>query len=192
MHVHPHQITQSGKFWSFPVSLWPSQSSHPPKLAQFTAAKGQCRQTSLRITLSQRLLLGQSPSQPSVLPWRARVWWTCWEARWTTSHRASLQTFALFSTSGQQSLSSRCALMCCFPVTLMTATLCVVNAEKYTDVAERLFAHVCLKPPRTLGLGEHPAASPAEQKPLSLTVTKGISIQQANATSSKHWRSEFE
>lgn len=55
--------------------------------------------------------------------------------------------------------------MCCFPVALMTATLCVENAEKCTDVAERLFAHVCLKPPRTLGPGEHPAASPAEQEP---------------------------
>lgn len=61
--------------------------------------------------------------------------------------------------------------MCFFPVALMTATLCVVNAEKYTDMAERLFIHVCLKPPRTLELGQHPAASPAEQEPLPLTVT---------------------
>ena len=81
--------------------------------------------------------------------------------------------------------------MCCFPVALMTAMLCIVNAEKSVDKAERLFTQIHLKSWRTLGLGEHPAASPAEQKPLLLTLTKGMSIGQTNARSSKHGGSEF-
>lgn len=41
-----------------------------------------------------------------------------------------------------------------------------------------------LEASKDLGLGEHPAAPPAEQKPLPLTVIRGISIGQANANSS--------
>lgn len=72
----------------------------------------------------------------------------------------------------QQSLSSGCALMCCFPVALMTAMLCTVNAKESIDKAERLFPQM------------------PEQKPFPPTPTKGMSIGQTDASSSKH-RSEF-
>lgn len=81
--------------------------------------------------------------------------------------------------------------MCCFPVALMTATLCIVNAEKSTDKAERLFAQIHLKSLRTLGLGEHPAASPAERRPLLPTLAKGMSTRKTNTSSFKHRGSEF-
>lgn len=71
-----------------PVSLWSSQSSHPPKPAPFTAAKGQCGQMSHRSTLSCRPMFGCSLTQPSMLPWRVRVSWTCCEARCIISHWA--------------------------------------------------------------------------------------------------------
>lgn len=80
----------------------------------------------------------------------------------------------------------------CFPVALMTVTLCIANAEKSTDEAERLFAQIHLKSLRTLGPGEHTAASVAEQKPLPLTLIKGIFIGQTSASASKHWWSEFQ
>lgn len=94
-----------------------------------------------------------------------------------------------------QVLSNLCPLdvpwLCWFPVALMTATLCIVNAEKSIDKAERLFVQIHLKSLRALGLGEHPATSPADQKPWPPTLTKGTSIGQTNASSSKHRGREF-
>jgi len=72
----------------------------------------------------------------------------------------------------------------------MTVTVCIVNAENATDKAERLFAQIHLKFPRALGLGEHLVSSPAEQKPLPPTPTKGRCIGQTNASSSKHRESQ--
>lgn len=71
----PPDDAKHGRLLAFPppVSLWSSQSSHPSKPAPFSAAEGQCGQTSHRSSLSCKLLFGCSLTQPSTVPWRATV-----------------------------------------------------------------------------------------------------------------------
>ena len=113
-------MQRTGDFWPFlsPSPHSPLRDSTTPNLHHALQAKGR---TGTHLTGScspTGWLLGHSPSRPSALSWRPIVWWTHWEARRTISYQAPLETFALFSTSGQQSLSSRCALDVLFSCSL--------------------------------------------------------------------------